>query len=52
MNDFNKGYILGFLVAIVCMIICAGIHDLLENAEKNYDATTAHVITQQEETKN
>ena len=51
MNDFKKGYIIGFLVAIVCMLICAVIHDLLENAEKNYDAITAHIITQQGEKK-
>lgn len=51
MNDFKKGYIIGFLVAIVCMLICAT-HDLLKNAEKNYVATTAHIITQQEEAKN
>lgn len=48
MNDFKKGYIVGFLVAIVCMLICAATHDLIENAEKNYEATTAHITTQQE----
>lgn len=52
MTEFTKGYLIGFLVGVVCMIICAATHDLIENAEKNYDATTAHIITQQEEAKN
>ena len=35
MTEFKKGYLIGFLVGVVCMIICATTHDYLENAEKN-----------------
>lgn len=48
MTEFKKGYLIGFLVGVVCMIICATTHDYLENAEKKYDSTTAHITTQQE----
>lgn len=48
MTEFTKGYLIGFLVGVVCMIICATTHDYLENAEKKYDSTTAHITTQQE----
>lgn len=48
MTEFTKGYLIGFLVGVVCMIICATTHDYLENAEKKYDSITAHITTQQE----
>lgn len=34
MTEFKKGYLIGFLVGVVCMIICATTHDYFENAEK------------------
>ena len=48
MTEFTKGYLIGFLVGVVCMIICATTHDLLENAEKKYATTATHITTYQE----
>lgn len=37
MTEFMKGYLIGFLVGVVCMIIYATTHDLLEDAQKKIE---------------